>query len=50
VKRSTDRILTTHPGRLPDPANRDAVMAAREKGDRATFEGETRAGIQDMVQ
>ena len=49
MKRSTDRILTTHPGRLPDPSVRDAVMQARESGDRATFETLTKQGIGEMV-
>ncbi len=49
MKRSTDRILTTHPGRLPDPSVRDAVMQARETGERATFEALTKQGIADMV-
>ena len=49
MKRSTDRILTTHPGRLPDPSVRDAVMQARESGDRATFESLTKQGIGEMV-
>ena len=38
MKRSTDRILTTHPGRLPDPPNRDAVMEARDRDDRQAFD------------
>jgi len=49
MKRSTDRILTTHPGRLPDPSVRDAVMQAREAGERATFEALTKQGIGEMV-
>ena len=49
MKRSMDRILTTHPGRLPDPSVRDAVMQARETGDRATFEALTKQGIGEMV-
>ena len=48
MKRSTDRLLTTHPGRLPDPTVRDAVMDARLKGDRATFEALTKQGIGEM--
>jgi 5-methyltetrahydropteroyltriglutamate--homocysteine methyltransferase len=49
VKRSTDRILTTHPGRLPDPPGRDAVMEAREKGDRAAFDRLVKEGIGVML-
>src|SRR5204863_1398577 len=33
LKRSTDRILTTHPGRLPNPSNFADVMRARRGGD-----------------
>ena len=50
VKRSTDRILTTHPGRLPDPANRDAVMQARAAGDQARFDALVREGAIEMFQ
>ena len=28
MKRSTERILTTHPGRLPNPSNYAAVTSA----------------------
>jgi 5-methyltetrahydropteroyltriglutamate--homocysteine methyltransferase len=49
VKRSTDRILTTHPGRLPDPTNRDAVMQARDRDDRPAFEAGVKAGVAEMV-
>src|SRR5262249_1222482 len=48
VKRSTDRIITTHPGRLPDPAVRDEVMAARASGDRATFDRLVKQGGLEM--
>jgi 5-methyltetrahydropteroyltriglutamate--homocysteine methyltransferase len=48
VKRSTDRILTTHPGRLPDPSNRDAVMQARERDERPAFEAGLKAGAAEM--
>lgn len=49
MKRSTDRILTTHPGRLPNPDNYAEVMQARRAGDQARFDELTRAGIQDMI-
>jgi 5-methyltetrahydropteroyltriglutamate--homocysteine methyltransferase len=49
VKRSIDRILTTHPGRLPDPANRDAVMQARDRDDRAAFDAGVKAGVAEMI-
>ena len=35
MKRSTDRILTTHAGRLPNPSNMDAIRQARADGDQA---------------
>jgi len=49
LKRSTDRILTTHPGRLPNPDNYAAVMEARRSGDQQRFDELTSAGIQDMI-
>ena len=49
MKRSTDRILTTHPGRLPNPDNHADVMQARRNGDRQRFDELTVAGIQDMI-
>jgi 5-methyltetrahydropteroyltriglutamate--homocysteine methyltransferase len=49
LKRSTDRILTTHPGRLPNPDNYAEVMQARRAGDQPGFDKQTRAGIQDMI-
>jgi len=49
LKRSTDRILTTHPGRLPNPDNYAEVMQARRGGDERRFNEATRAGIQDMI-
>jgi len=49
VKRSSDRILTTHPGRLPDPTNRDAVMQARERDDRPAFDAGVKAGVAEMI-
>jgi len=49
LKRSTDRILTTHPGRLPNPDNYAAVMEARRSGDKQRFDELTSAGIQDMI-
>jgi 5-methyltetrahydropteroyltriglutamate--homocysteine methyltransferase len=50
MRRSTDRILTTHPGRLPDPPNRDEVHAARLAGDQAKFDALVRTGVADMLQ
>jgi 5-methyltetrahydropteroyltriglutamate--homocysteine methyltransferase len=49
LKRSTDRILTTHPGKLPDPENRDEVMHARATGDRPQFDSLVRAGVVDVL-
>ena len=50
MRRSSDRIITTHPGRLPDPPNRDAVMAARAAGDQATFDNLVREGVKTTLQ
>src|SRR5215207_10244710 len=49
MRRSTDRIITTHPGRLPDPPNRDAVMAARAAGNQATFDRLVREGVAPIL-
>jgi 5-methyltetrahydropteroyltriglutamate--homocysteine methyltransferase len=49
LKRSTDRILTTHPGRLPNPDNYAEIMDARRSGDQGRFDELTRAGIGDMI-
>ena len=49
MHRSTDRILTTHPGRLPNPDNYAEIMQARATGDQAKFDSLMRAGIADMV-
>ena len=38
MKRSTERILTTHAGRLPNPDNIAAILQARADGDQATFD------------
>jgi 5-methyltetrahydropteroyltriglutamate--homocysteine methyltransferase len=47
--RSTDRILTTHPGRLPNPENYAAVMQARRSGDAKRFDELVGDGIQEMI-
>jgi hypothetical protein len=49
MRRSTDRILTTHPGRLPDPNNRSAVMAARNSGDQRQFDDLVPAGAAEII-
>mgnify|MGYP001356109334 CR=1 FL=1 len=48
MKRSTDRILTTHAGRLPDPSNMGEVVAART-GDQGKYDELVKAGIVEMV-
>ncbi len=50
MQRSTDRILTTHPGRLPNPVNHADVVAARTGSDRAKFLDLTKAGVVEMVE
>ena len=49
MKRSTERILTTHPGRLPNPDNYAEIMQARRSGDRQRFDDLTTGAIQDML-
>jgi 5-methyltetrahydropteroyltriglutamate--homocysteine methyltransferase len=49
LKRSTDRILTTHPGRLPNPSNFADVMQARRGRDQQKFDEQTTSGIQEMI-
>ncbi len=49
MKRSTERILTTHAGRLPNPDNIAEIMQARADGDRATFDRLMQAGVADRV-
>jgi 5-methyltetrahydropteroyltriglutamate--homocysteine methyltransferase len=49
MKRSTDRILTTHPGRLPNPDNQAELLQARASGDQAKFDELVKAGIAAMV-
>src|SRR5581483_5815350 len=52
MKRSTERILTTHAGSLVRPPAIIEVMAAREAGkpyDTARFAAELRAGVADAV-
>jgi 5-methyltetrahydropteroyltriglutamate--homocysteine methyltransferase len=49
LKRSTNRILTTHPGKLPEPENQAEIMAARRAGDQQRFDALTQAAIQDMI-
>lgn len=49
MQRSTDRILTTHPGRLPNPGNQAEALAARAAGDQQAFDAQVREGIAEMV-
>ena len=49
MKRSTERILTTHAGRLPNPDNIAAIQQARADGDQATFDRLVKAGVADRV-
>jgi len=53
VKRSTDRILTTHTGSLPRPKDLLRLLQEREEGrlgDEAALAGRTRAAVLDVVQ
>ena len=49
MHRNKDRILTTHPGRLPNPSNMAAVQSAKASGDKATYEKEAKSGIGQMI-
>jgi 5-methyltetrahydropteroyltriglutamate--homocysteine methyltransferase len=52
VKRSTDRILTTHAGSLPRPASLVALMKAKNEGravDAAALEAEVDSAVSDVV-
>ena len=52
MKRSTDRILTTHTGSLPRPKDLLALLQAREEGrlgDEAALHGRTRSAVLDIV-
>src|SRR5262249_60235400 len=49
MKRSTERSLTTHAGRLPNPDNIAVIQQARADGDQATFDRLVQAGVADRV-
>jgi 5-methyltetrahydropteroyltriglutamate--homocysteine methyltransferase len=52
MKRSTDRILTTHTGSLPRPADLTAMLEALDTGaalDAAAFEARVRRAVADIV-
>ena len=53
MKRSTERILTTHTGSLPRPAHLTALLEALDAGappNPASFERLTREAVADVVQ
>lgn len=53
MKRSTDRILTTHTGSLPRPADLVPLVDAKDKGepyDEAEFGDKVRSAVTDIVQ
>jgi 5-methyltetrahydropteroyltriglutamate--homocysteine methyltransferase len=53
VKRSRDRILTTHAGSLPRPADLLARMQATgagQPGDRPAYTARVRSAVADVVQ
>jgi 5-methyltetrahydropteroyltriglutamate--homocysteine methyltransferase len=49
VKRSSERILTTHCGRLPEPVVIDAFRAARAAGDEAQTADLLRDGVGEVL-
>jgi 5-methyltetrahydropteroyltriglutamate--homocysteine methyltransferase len=49
MKRSTERILTTHAGRLLNPDNIVAIQQARAEGDQVAFDRLMQAGVADRV-
>ncbi len=52
MRRSADRILTTHTGSLPRPPDLDAMIADRESGkevDIAAFDERVRVAVADVV-
>ena len=49
MKWSTERILTTHAGRLPNPDNIAETQKARADGDQATFDQLVKTGVADRV-
>lgn len=49
MRRSTERILTTHGGRLPDPSAVGAFHQARASGDASGAAGLLRDGVREMV-
>lgn len=49
MKRSVDRILTTHAGRLPNPSNMAEVQKAKADGDQAKHDELVKAGIVESI-
>ena len=52
MKRSTNRILTTHTGSLPRPADLLELIHARENGDpydEQVFQGRVHTAVADIV-
>jgi 5-methyltetrahydropteroyltriglutamate--homocysteine methyltransferase len=49
MRRSTERILTTHGGRLPDPATMGALQQARASGDEGQAAELLSDGVREMV-
>ena len=52
MKQSTDRILTTHTGSLPRPAELQELLYAQERGepfDQAISEEKVRSAVQATV-
>ena len=49
MKRNSDRILTTHPGRLPNPDNQDEILQVRAGGDQRQFDDLVTTGIAAVV-
>ena len=45
MKRSIDRILTTHAGRLPNPTNMAEVQKAKASGDQSKVDEVVTTGI-----
>ena len=52
MRRSSDRILTTHTGSLPRPADLDQLIADRETGkdvDAVAFDSRVTKAVADIV-
>ena len=49
MQRSTNRILTTHAGRLPNPSNIGEIMEARANSDQSRFDSLVTAAVADLV-